>query len=696
VNGEELDVRKDPIEVADMATSRSRIWIAVIVAVVCVLTALGVGYALGRHGRAKQAAAGGTHEAPAVEPKIKFWTCSMHPQVHESGPGKCPICGMALIPVMESEGAVQLGPRQVSLSPYAMKLAEIETAPVERRYVEATIRMVGKVDYDETRLGTISARFPARLDRLYVDYTGIPVKKGEHLVYLYSPELLTAQTVLLEGLKTLKQLEASGATDALDAARHALEAYRDRLRLWDLTDEQIAEIEQRGEPSDRMTILSPMSGIVIDKRAVEGAYVQTGTPIYTIADLSRVWVKLDAYESDIQWVKYGQTVRFETEAYPGETFAGTIAFVDPMLDARTRTVKVRVNVDNADGRLKPGMFVRAVVRVKLAAGGRVVNPDLAGKWICPMHPEIVKDEAGTCDICGMPLVRAETLGYVSPDEEIAPPVVIPASAPLITGTRAVVYVAVPGEEGVFEGREITLGPRAGDSYIVDAGLDVGEQVVTRGAFKIDSEVQIMAKPSMMQPAGGGTPSAGGAASEQENGGIAAESGHEETAEHFTVPKAFTDELDGVYTAYFAAQHVLSQDNVDEAKAAAAKLADALGGVQMELLSGPAHVAWMKELKGIKESTQQIAQAEDIAKARASFALLSEAVYAVVIRFGTSGERPILRYHCPMAFDNRGADWLQDKTGAENPYFGTLMPECGAQVEVVSPGPVTDAGGAGHD
>ncbi len=244
---------------------------------------------------------------------------------------------------------------------------------------------------------------------------------------------------------------------------------------------------------------------MIEKLKQEGDRVRTGDRIYTVADLSHLWVQMDAYESDLAWLRYGQKVEFTTEAYPGEVFKGKIAFIDPVLNKETRTVKVRVNVSNEDGRLKPEMFVRAVVQSRVASGGRILDASLAGKWISPMHPEIVKDEPGNCDICGMPLVRAETLGYVTAEpSDSAKPLVIPVSAALLTGTRAIVYVQVPdAEEPTYNGREIVLGPRAGDYYLVKAGLKEGELVVTNGNFKLDSALQISAKPSMMTPFGGG-------------------------------------------------------------------------------------------------------------------------------------------------------------------------------------------------
>ncbi len=441
---------------------------------------------------------GALAEAPAA--KAQVWTCSMHPQFKLPDPGKCPICFMDLIP-LDSGSDDEGGPRELTVSETSKALMEIETAPVERRFVTADVRMVGKVDYDETRVSHITAWVPGRLDRLFVDYTGIRVAEGDHMVELYSPELLSAQEELLQAITAAKDLARSDVSVVRDATEAMVEAAREKLRLWGLTPEQIKGVEQRGTAADHVTIYAPTGGIVIQKNAQEGMYVKTGSRIYTIADLSQVWVSLDAYESDLQWLKYGQTVTFTAESYPGETFAGTISFIHPVLNEATRTVKVRVNMPNEDGRLKPGMFVRAEAQASVATGGRIMDTALAGKWISPMHPEIVKDEPGSCDVCGMPLVRAESLGYVgqgpTADDK---PLVIPATAPLLTGKRAIAYVEIANKEKpTYEGREIVLGPRAGDYYLVREGLSEGERVVTHGAFKIDAELQIQAKPSMMTP-----------------------------------------------------------------------------------------------------------------------------------------------------------------------------------------------------
>ncbi|MFH1744236.1 MAG: efflux RND transporter periplasmic adaptor subunit [bacterium] len=656
------------------------------ISIVAVITiAFILGFVLG--GAKTETRMGGDQETLMSEgsAKAQIWTCSMHPQIRELKQGKCRICGMDLIPATSGESDAGEGPRELNLSPRAEKLAAIEVAPVERKHVEAEIRMVGKVEYDESRIAYITSWVPGRLDRLYVDYTGVPVKKGDHLVYLYSPDLITAQQELIQSLKTSKELAKSNLSSIRETTERTVESVREKLRLWGLTDKQIEEIESRAKPTDHMTIYAPISGIVIHKNAVEGMYVNTGTQIYTIADLSRVWVKLDAYESDLMWIRYGQEVEFYTEAYPGESFKGKIAFIDPVLNAKTRTVKVRVNVPNAEGRLKPEMFVRAVVRAKVAVGGQVMDPSLAGKWICPMHPEIIKNSLGSCDICEMPLVRAESLGYTSVGEgKKQAPLVIPVSAPLITGKRAVVYVARRDRAGAYEGREVVLGPRAGDYYLVQEGLEEGELVVVNGNFKIDSALQIVAKPSMMSPEGDRQAIAhdhgAGSGTEQ------TQSVNKSEEKPVELTQTSKDQVNTVMSAYFDIQRALGQDDLNKSQSGAKNLVVALEAVDMSLLKDSAHEIWMKELKDLKKSAQDIPTAENIGKMREHFALLSESLITTAKRFNTGGMQPILRFHCPMAFDGRGADWLQNQSETENPYFGQAMFRCGEQVESISPIP----------
>lgn len=730
------------------------------------------------------------------------WTCSMHPQIMKDKPGKCPLCGMELIP-LKMGGAKMTGQRQLVVSPAARALMNVQVTPVERRFVETKVRMVGKVEYDETRLKHITAWVPGRLDRLFVDYTGVQVNDGDHMVYIYSEQLYSAQQELIEAVRSAKEQEGEPRSNFFATGGvNLLESAREKLRLLGLSPEQIATIEKQLKPEDHTLISSTMSGIVIEKLKQQGDRVQTGERIYTIADLTQVWVKMDAYESDLMWLRYGQAVTFFTEAYPGEKFQGRIAFIDPVLNDKTRTAKVRVNVANKDGRLKPEMFVRAVVKAGIAEGGRVIDANLAGKWVSPMHPEIVKDEPGNCDICGMPLVRAESLGYVSAETTGAVgPLVIPVSAALLTGTRAIVYVELPDtKEPTFEGREIVLGPRAGDYYLVKHGLSEGELVVTSGSFKIDSALQIQAKPSMMTPegGGGGGHDHGGGAKKAATGEPAATvdlpisvrqklekigeafkviqaavenndrdevrsawrnfgrlvqsidadslTGHAKMVwkelsmllvndavegrevvdvpaarellvgtkrtmerldqslglshtghvpKQYDVPDDFRKQLAAVWQAYQQIGEALAGDDLEKALTASAGLKASLAAVDMKLLTdATAHNAWMRELTGLQKITEGLIAAKDIKTQRGHFASLSGVTQVLAMSFGFGETTPVFQHHCPMAFGNKGAIWLQTDDKSRNPYFGATMLKCADRVEQIGSA-ASQPSGDGH-
>lgn len=442
------------------------------------------------------------HETTAEErggKETQIWTCSMHPQIRLARPGQCPICNMNLIPVVTDRGS-EKGAAELRMSETAQKLAEVQIAEVKRMQITKEVRLVGKIDFDETKVKHITAWVPGRLDRLYVDYTGVSVNKGDHMVYLYSPQLLSAQEELLQATRALNRLSATASKLVSQSTRRSAQAAREKLKLFGLTDNQVRQIERKGVANEQITIYAPIGGVVVDKHVSEGMYVETGSKIYTIADLSHLWITLDAYESDLPWLRYGQQVEFTTRGHPGEKFHGIISFIQPFLNERTRTVQVRVNVENKRGLLKPGMFATATIKAFLSKEGLATAPSFAGKYICPMHPEIVQEAPATCPICGMNLEKAETLPFVGQASERGSPLVIPTTAALITGKRAIVYVKNP-KENLYQGREIILGPRAGDHYVVKSGLRDGELVVTNGAFKIDADLQIQGKASMMSPAG---------------------------------------------------------------------------------------------------------------------------------------------------------------------------------------------------
>ncbi|MCK5331725.1 MAG: efflux RND transporter periplasmic adaptor subunit, partial [Candidatus Marinimicrobia bacterium] len=610
-------------------------------------------------------------EAHEHKSEAEWWTCSMHPQIKLPESGQCPICFMDLIPM--DSGTDDVGPRELKLSPGAIELAKIATGIVGRGLARSEVLLSGKVEYDETRVKTITAWVPGRLERLYVDYTGITVTDGDHLVDIYSPELYAAQEELIQALKSVNN---GSQGFAATAAQITLDAAREKMSLMGITGKQIAEIEKRGTPEDRLTIYSPLSGIVIHKNAIEGRYVKTGSPIYTIADLSRVWVILDAYESDLPWLRFGQEVEFTAEALPGESFKGRIAFIDPILNPKTRTVQIRINLLNEDYKLKPGMFIRAKVEALLDIDGQAVNNQLAGKWIGPMHPEVVKDGPGQCDVCGMDLVPAEKLGIVSVSKSDRQPLLVPVSAVLKTGKRALVYVKLPDrEEPTFVSREVVLGPRAGDNYIVLSGLAVGEEVVTNGNFKIDSAMQIAAKPSMMNPEGGVAMTG----HEQHGGGAAVRPVQKQPTtttqlQKFEAGGAYQETVDQLFKAYFEAAKVLVDDDLNQAKAALFTINQVAGAVTAAKtgLSGAALEFWQKSQQDLLAATEHARHWSDFTAARQAFEQVSAIIIKLEKSFGHGGEQIYYELFCPMAFDNTGAYWLQTAKKVNNPYFGAKM------------------------
>lgn len=633
------------------------------IAVVLIIAALIIGYRWGKPGPEPADEAAETRQDPTTAPDTEpqMYTCAMHPAVQLPDPdGVCPICFMALTPVND------------------LVLEGFETTRVGRFFPTAEVRLYGKLTYDETSVARITAYFPGRLDRLFVNYVGVPVAKGDHLAEMYSPELLAALAELRQARIAVDEIQTPSPIIRTSTER-TLESARERLRLFGVTDDQVAEAEA-GEASDeRLTVYSPIAGIVTHLAAREGDYVETGSPIATVADLSRLWLDMEAYESQLPMLRWGQPVTFTVEAQPGKEFNGQISFIEPIVDDRTRTAAVRVALDNTDGQLKPGMFASAVVRPRVAAGGAVLSDELAGRWVGPMHPTVVRDEPGECDICGMDLVTAESLGVVGDPSVIEEPLVIPRSAALLTGTRAVVYVKTEGPDGpTYNAREVTLGPRAGEFYIVEKGLQVGEQIAVKGVFRIDSAMQIAAKPSMMMPGGGGVA--------HQHGGQSA--GQTTRA---VVPERFVFSLKPVYAAYLDAQEALAADDLSGFLVAAGDLKTAVDLVEEIGLVGEPLGTWRRAATRLRLDAA-ITTTED---ARVRFERMSVATIELLRTFGHRGSNTWHLAFCPMAFDDAGAEWIQ-RGGAEinNPYFGASMLRCGeirgefAPIEAVIIAPTT--------
>jgi membrane fusion protein, copper/silver efflux system len=420
-----------------------------------------------------------------------IFTCPMHPQIRQPAPGRCPICGMALVPA--SRGAADLNEFSVKIEPAQRRLANIQTAKVESSTLQASLQSVGAIAIDESRQATIAAYIDGRLERLFADYTGVDIAKGDHLAVIYSPQLYGAQVEYVEARR------ASGAAGGLPAVRQAQEALaantRQRLREFGMTDVQITELESTGKAQSRLTIYAPQGGTVVEKLAVEGNYVKSGDPIYRIAELSTVWLMLKLFPEDASRIRFGQRVEAVVQSLPGERLIGRVAFIEPMVDPKTRSVGVRVELLNEHGRLRPGDYATASVTLPISPQGKVYDADLAGKWISPMHPQIIREKSGQCPICGMELVPTSKYGFTN--EPIPQPesLHVPRPAVLLAGGNSVVYVeSKPGE---FEIRPVTIGPILRDKIVILEGLKAGEQVATAGNFLIDSQMQLAGKPSLI-------------------------------------------------------------------------------------------------------------------------------------------------------------------------------------------------------
>jgi len=374
------------------------------------------------------------HDHSTSEEVSTIWTCSMHPQIRRDKPGKCPICGMDLIPLNQNPGSANLD--AIEFSTDALQIANVQTTIVKHEKPEKEVRMYGRIEADERLIQTIPAHVPGRIEKLLVDFTGDEVYKGQTIAIIYSPTLVQAQQELLEAKKLANTLPA-----ALDAAR-------EKLHEWKISDAQIAEIEKTEKIVSNFEVKSTVSGIITNKIVNQGDYVSQGSALYEVSDLSRVWILFDAYETDLPWIKQGDMVQFTLQSVPGKNFSANITFIPPIIDNNTRVAKVRIELANSGRIFKPGMFATGIVNAKL---------------------ESYKDK-----------------------------IIIPRSAVLWTGKRSVVYIKIPGMQmATFQMREIELGPELGNSYVIMNGLSEGEEIVTNGVFSVDAASQLAGKTSMM-------------------------------------------------------------------------------------------------------------------------------------------------------------------------------------------------------
>lgn len=565
-------------------------------------------------------------EEQAPENNISYWTCSMHPQIHMDHPGKCPICGMDLIPVMKGNNNDEeaISPDEIQMTDAAMKIADIQTMEVKKAYPDKEVYLLGKVKPDERNIAELTARFGGRIEKLFVNFTGQKVKKGERLATIYSPSLLTAQKELLEAL------------DYKQSNPDLYKAARNKLKLWDLTDAQIDQIEKKGQPQTYFDILSPIAGTVTKRNVSEGDYVKEGSGLFQVINLGKVWVMFEAYESDLPWIKEGDKVNFTVKSMPGKNFTGKISFIDPTIDPKTRIAQVRVEARNTQELLKPEMFANGVITSTIAGNQK----DL----------------------------------------------MIPKTAVLWTGKRSVVYVKVPEhEQPTFKYRKIVLGPDAGDFYVVSSGLKEGEEIAVNGVFKIDAAAQLAGKTSMMNPDGGDSGAGkmpGMDMGESEKISKAASEGSTSSETLTKTPDQFKQQLTTVYGDYLKMKDAFVASDASKVSQAAKALSQALKNVDMKLLNGnPGMGPWMKQLKTLNSTIQAIAGQSDIEKQRKEFTTFNQAFYQSIKDFGLKGETTYYQF-CPMANDNKGAYWMSSTKEIRNPYFGEAMLNCGETKETL--------------
>ncbi len=585
-----------------------------------VLAGLVAGYVLFSGGHDHGVTECPDHAEAADEAEIAYWTCSMHPQIREDQPGSCPICAMALIPKYKEERTAD--DYSMAMSEAAVQLARIQTSPVIRGVPEKNIRLPGRIKVDERRITNVTAHFPGRIRTLHVDFTGAPIRKGEPMATIYSPELVGAQRELIEALNRRDRLPGM------------VEAARQKLRQWDLSEKQIADIEQRGVVETDIDILSPVDGFVLARNVSREQHVAEGTILYEVADLAYVWAVFEAYEEDIQWIAAGDTVRFRMRAQPGTITSATIDYIDPVMNPKSRTIGLRADIENNGTRLKPDMLLSGQISARLA------------------------------------------------EEKL----MVPAGAVLWTGPRSIVFVMdKEADQPVFEAREVTLGQRSGDFFVVEEGVYEGEEVVSNGAFRVDSAFQLADRFSMMnrEPGRGVVPvhdhGPADAAGVHDHDDLAVADDPADLKRE--VDAQFRGEFTALIHDYLVLKDALVASSLEAAKNAGGDFMQTLGAIGEHRMRGDAHMAWMSIYSNIESHGGPIADRNDLEQVRNDFRFLSDVIIDAVKTLGADDDF----YHlfCPMAFGDEGGHWISDVPDIRNPYLPETMLRCGVVREKLS-------------
>lgn len=538
------------------------------------------------------------------EVKAEIWTCSMHPQIRMDKPGKCPLCAMDLI-LLNQNSTEAMDPDEIHFTKEAIQLANVLTSVVSKQKPIKEIRLFGKVQADERLIQSQVAHISGRIERLYVNFTGESVRRGQILALIYSPDLITAQQELLETAKT-KQVYPE-----------IYEAAKEKLLQWKLTSSQIEKIESSKKIKNNVEVYANSSGIVTAKQVNVGDYVGQGTVLLEVTDLSKIWILFDAYESDLHFLKKGNKMDFTIQAIPSVAFNGIISFIDPVIDPNTRVAKVRLEINNQDGKLKPEMFATGFVKANL--------------------------------------------------DQYQNKMVIPKTAVLWTGKRSIVYVKKPGNDPIFKIREIDLGPMLGNSYVVEKGILEGEEIVTQGAFSVDAAAQLEGKPSMMNLEGGVI-----STGHQHGTETTPITNVKKTA----ISKEAKKALELIINEYVLLQTALAKDDLATSKNQVKNIITAISKVDMNLFTGESHKVWLQFEEQLSKSMMLMESAKDIENIRKYFLSVSVNYVSLVETFGPFSKK-IYVINCSMANNNKGGDWLSYTKEVKNPYYGKSMLTCGS-------------------
>ena len=582
--------------------------------------------------------------------EIKYYQCPMHPTVISDNEGQCGMCGMDLVPVYEGGGEEASGPG-IMIDPVTVQNMGVLTEPVERGDLKVEIRTVGSLDYDEEKIFLVNTKFEGWIEKAYVNYVGESVAKGDPLVEIYSPDLVSTQEEYLSALAYRDKMKNSGFPEAASRADNLLAATRSRLLYWDVSPEQISQLEERGEAIRTLTVSSPASGVVASKmdQALEGMRAKAGMNLYKIADLSTLWIHIDVYEHQLPWIKEGQEAEVEISYYPGEVFRGKVLFFYPELDKQTRTIRACVEIPNPGGRLRPQMY--ATVKFK---------------------PVAARDVA-----------------------------LVPEMAVLHTGERNVVVLALG--DGRFEPREVTLGLQGGGRYQVLEGLQGGEEIVTSSQFLIDSESNLKEAINKMLMAregdtvtdamsegsatkdverGNGTKaiSIGSDTKEMEQGSetksMQAGSGKKEMdhAGHKLKPvvddPATIEALQKVLDSYLPIWKALAKDSTDGVKDNATRLSKAASEAEGKV----AEDSLKTQLGALAKAATEM-KTSDLKSTRESMKGLSRAIVGIFESHEVKMPAKYTIVECPMVNER----WIQNQEDVLNPFYGSSMLRCGAKV-----------------